>query len=320
VRQQFFEEQGAPRWRELVEILDGLDARVPVDTSAFPLLYRQLCQDLALARDRQFGGQLIDRLNGLALRGHQWLYQARVRSSSRALDFLARDFPRAVRAEWRIFGFMALLFVGSGLSLLGLLQANPDLVHSFIGPERLGELEAMYEPGAPHIGAPRRYDDQVMMFGYYILNNVGIAFRTFASGLIFGLGSLFFVAFNGIFLGLVAGHLTNLGYGATFYPFVIGHASLELTAIVLSGVAGTKLGMALLSPGPRSRIQALRGSMQRSILILYGAAAMLFVAAIVEAFWSSNALFAAPTKYGVGIVLWIIVGTYLLAAGRGNGD
>ncbi len=67
MRQQFFEEQQAPRWRELAEILDGLDARAAVDTTEFPRLYRRLCQDLALARDRQFGGQLIDRLNGAVL-------------------------------------------------------------------------------------------------------------------------------------------------------------------------------------------------------------------------------------------------------------
>ena len=30
------------------------------------------------------------------------------------------------------------------------------------------------------------------MFGYYVMNNIGIAFQTFASGLLFGLGTLFF--------------------------------------------------------------------------------------------------------------------------------
>lgn len=34
------------------------------------------------------------------------------------------------------------------------------------------------------------------MFGYYIMNNIGIAFQTFASGLLFGLGSLFFPCFS----------------------------------------------------------------------------------------------------------------------------
>ena len=320
MRQQFFEEQREPDWIRLARILDGLDAGRRIDARVFPTLYRQLCRDLALARDRQFGGHLIDRLNGIALRGHDWLYRARSRSSLRVLRFLSTEFPRAVRAEWRIVTSMALLFVGFALGLLWLVQADPDLVHSFVGQEQLREFEEMYDPSASHIGLPRGYDDDVMMFGYYVLNNVGIAFRTFASGLLFGVGSLFFVAFNGAYLGLIASHVSNLGYGSTFYPFVFGHASFELTAMVLSGAAGMKLGLALLSPGSRTRVQALREALKGSILILYGAACMLLVAAVIEAFWSSSVLLPAPVKLGVGSVLWIALATYLLAAGRARAD
>ena len=88
---------------------------------------------------------------------------------------------------------------------------------------------------------------------------MGVAFRTFAWGLFCGVGSLFLVLFNGIVLGLLAAHLTLAGFAGTFFPFVIGHGSFELTAIVLAGVAGVKLGGSLLAPGLRSRAAALRG-------------------------------------------------------------
>ena len=39
------------------------------------------------------------------------------------------------------------------------------------------------------------------MFGFYILNNVSIGFRSFAGGIIFGLGTIFFLVFNGLILG-----------------------------------------------------------------------------------------------------------------------
>ena len=67
--------------------------------------------------------------------------------------------------------------------------------------------------------------------------------------------------------------------------------------------------MALLSPGPRSRLQALREAVQGSIRILYGAAAMLLVAALIEAFWSSSTLFPASIKIAVGVALWLAVAT-----------
>ena len=41
------------------------------------------------------------------------------------------------------------------------------------------------------------------MFGYYIRNNTGIGFQTFAGGLLLGLGTLFFLVFNGFYIGAV---------------------------------------------------------------------------------------------------------------------
>ena len=320
MRQEVFEAPREERWQRLERVLDQLDAREAPSEDDFPKLYRQVCQDLALARDRQFGGNLVDRLNLLALRGHQHLYQARVGGRNRVLRFIVRDFPRAVRREWRLFALMSLLFYGTGFGLVALLGANPDLIHSLFDENQLSQFESMYDPEAEHVGLPRGYDDDVLAFGYYILNNIGIAFRTFASGLVFGIGSLFIVTFNGVVIGAIAGHLTNQGFGVTFWPFVVGHGSFELTAIVLSGVAGMRLGLSLVAPGPYTRGQALRNAARGSLVLVYGAAGMLLVAAVIEAFWSANAVFPALVKYGVGAALWGLVALYLLGAGRSVGD
>ena len=154
------------------------------------------------------------------------------------------------------------------------------------------------------------------MFGYYINNNISIAFNTFASGLVFGIGSLFIIFFNGITIGAVAGHLTRIGYGEPFWSFVCGHGAFELTAITLAGAAGMRLGLALLSPGQRTRIGALRDAAQRALPVISGAGAMLVVAAGVEAFWSPIRLFAPETKYAVAAFLWIFVFAFLAIAGR----
>ena len=92
-----------------------------------------------------------------------------------------------------------------------------------------------------------------MMFGFYIRNNIGVAFQCFAGGLFAGLGTLFFLAYNGAFSGAIAGYLTERGLSSTFYSFVATHSAFELTAIVLSGAAGLRIGHALLAPGRRPR-------------------------------------------------------------------
>src|SRR3546814_5030348 len=80
---------------------------------------------------------------------------------------------------------------------------------------------------------------------------------TFAGGLLAGVGSLLVLVFNGVMFGTVAAHLQGIGHGGPFWRFVVGHAAPELSAIVVAGTAGLRLGLGLVAPGRRRRIDAL---------------------------------------------------------------
>ena len=86
--------------------------------------------------------------------------------------------------------------------------------------DQLAQFEKMYDPHNAHLG--RSSGTDLQMFGYYVMNNVSIAFRTFASGLFFGVGAIYVLAANGVLIGGVAGHLTAIGYGHPFWRFVVG--------------------------------------------------------------------------------------------------
>ena len=98
-----------------------------------------------------------------------------------------------------------------------------------------------------------------------------------------------------------------------------GHSALELTAIMLSGAAGLKLGFALIAPGQLSRKAAVMQAARAATRIVYGAAAMFLAAAFVEAFWSPLTEVPVHIKYGVGIAMWLAVAAYFVLAGRGRG-
>ena len=196
----------------------------------------------------------------------------------------------------------------------GSVYAAPELVYSLLDHEQVAELEAMYRPESH--AADRGTDSDVLMLGYYIANNIGIAFRTFAAGLVAGIGTVFILLMNGVHIGTVAGYLTAQGYSGTFYPFVAGHSAFELTGIVLAGVAGLKLGLALLAPGRLSRLAALRRAAAVSVRLLYGVTGLLLLAAVIEAFWSSSHGVPAAVRYGCGGAGWLLLAGYLLGAGR----
>lgn len=317
--QQLFQERHNETWKEIADVLDTLDRGTLVTGGdTFPERYREICQHLAIARRRRYGAELIEGLNRLALRGHQHLYSKRLHLGHMVADFVAGGFPRLVRAEWKLLLLSTLLFFGTGLAAYSAVQARPEIVYTILGPSMPAQMESMYDPSSDHFLQERPSDSDLFMFGFYIRNNVGIGFRTFASGILLGIGSAFFLFFNGLMLGGAAGHIDHVGYGSTFYPFIIGHGAFELTAIVLAGVAGMKLGVTVLAPGRRSRGRAIVEEGRQAVKIVFGFAGMLFIAAFLEAFWSSSSIIPADVKIGVGAVLWLIVIAYFTFIGRGR--
>ncbi|MDG1583032.1 stage II sporulation protein M [Pseudomonas sp. GOM6] len=320
MKQHLFEQRHAADWQDFAKRLDQLEqGKVErSDSERFASDYRRICQHLALAGERGYSSHLIDQLQQLAMRGHQQFYRHRSHLGAQIIRFVIAGFPQLVRQEWRAVLAGALLFFGS-LLLMGLLTWQfPELIYSLMAADQVRDMEEMYDPAARRIGrfAERDSGDDWMMFGFYVMNNIGIAFQTFASGLLFGLGSLFFLLYNGLVIGAVAGHLTRIGYSETFWSFVIGHGAFELTAIAFAGAAGLKLGWALLAPGRLRRGEALRQAAGKSIQLVAGVILFLLIAAFIEAYWSSMTYADASIKYWVGGGLWLMVLAYFLLAGR----
>jgi len=316
VRQHQFETAHATEWQEFEAFLENPE-KSPFAAEEMPSRYRRICQTLALAADRQYSPELVDRLNRLALRGHHALYRNRRRQSQRVLEYLLAGFPALVRAEWRLVAAAALLFFGPLLGLIAVLQSYPEFAHYILEPGQIASFHEMYDPANRRLGT-RGADSILMMFGFYIWNNIRIGFQTFAGGLLFGVGSIWFLGANGVIIGAVAGYLTHVGYTQTFWSFVAGHSSPELLAIVISGAAGLRLGMALIAPGNMSRRAALVAAAKPAVRLMYGAAVMFLAAAFVEAFWSPLTEVDFQIKIIVGISGWAIFLLYFLLAGRGR--
>ena len=319
-----FEQSHQQEWDELQTLLAQLHKSVraraadgqPIAGERVAALYRRACEQLALARARAYPAYLTDRLEQLTSDAHQLIYQHAELGWSRLKRVVAYDFPRAVRAQ-SAYVWIALAVFGVPTLVLGYgVYFRPELILTVVDPMTAASFQDMYSESAAAIGRTRDAQNDWVMFGFYIANNIGVAFQCFASGLFAGVGSLFFLAFNGAYGGAIAGYLTEKGLGPTFYSFVVTHAAFELTAIVLSGAAGLRLGHALLAPGRYTRLQSLVRAAKESAVIIYGVMAMLLIAAALEAFWSSAKWMPPIMKYGVAAICWIAVLSYLTLQGR----
>jgi uncharacterized membrane protein SpoIIM required for sporulation len=319
-----FEEMYEGEWAELETLLDRVLGRktgtstyaAPVCGARVAALYRRACEHLALARARSYPAHTIDRLERITADAHQLIYHRREFGLTRVRDLLAVEFPSSVRKHISYVAVAAATFILPTVVIALLVYWRPELILSVVSSDTASSFEDMYSPTADAIGRTRTATTDWMMFGHYIRNNVGVAFQCFAGGLFAGLGTLFFLAYNGAFAGALAGFLTARGLSPTFYSFVATHSAFELTAIVLSGAAGLRMGGALLAPGRLTRRQSLVAATQDSVVLLYGVTAMLFVAAAVEAFWSSANWLSPAVKYGVAAVCWIAVLSYFAFQGR----
>ncbi len=294
-----------------------IDAALAWPLEELPRRYREICHHLALARDRHYSSTLVERLERLVLVGHQALYGAQELSGGVG-RFLRAGLPRLIRSKSGYIWASALLFFGPLIACIVAIQYSPEFAYLIVSPEQMAEVQQMYAPGNQRLGLQRDAGTDFEMFGFYVANNVRIDFQCFAGGLLFGIGAIFFLLFNGLFIGAIAGHLTHVGYIETFWGFVAGHSAFELTGIVLSGAAGLMLGMALIAPGRQTRFAAVKSRMPDIIGVVYGAALLTFLAAFIEAFWSASRVPPVQVKYAVGIALWVVTLAYFVFVGRGT--
>jgi uncharacterized membrane protein SpoIIM required for sporulation len=322
VTESAFASRRQEEWAQLERLahhvaLKGLRGMAPTEIVSVAPLYRDACADLAAAQAARYSAPLVDYLQDLTATAHMVLYGARARRGPSGLRVAGvrgafEAFPRAVRAHYRAMLLSAAFFFLP--LLIGTLAAlhDPGFAFRIVPEETLRSLTEAYAKG---FEGGRAAGEGAAMAGFYVNNNVGIALRCFALGIFGGLGSAFYLVDNGLSIGAVVGYVLAHGGGANILTFMVGHGSFELTAIVLAGGAGLSLGWSIVSPGNKTRAASLQAAGQEVAVIAFGAAAMLLLAAGIEAFWSGSSI-PSQVKQGVGTVLWMVVLGYLSFVGR----
>lgn len=323
MKQALFEQQHQPQWQafeaQLLQ-LEGKHKRMdPALARQFCAHYSLVCHHLALCQDRQYSGGLAGYLHHLAQRGHQALYRHQNGGLwAKFWSFLRVDFPQTVRQERvLVYWAHALFYLPLFLALL-LVALHPPMLAQWagadVGAQAAQSYADMAEQYAERVNRPAWQNGA--MFGFYVFNNIGIAFQSFAGGLLFGIGSVYTTMYNGLIIGGVMGYMVHEPSGTAFYSFIAAHGAFELTGLVLAGAGGLRLGLAMLRPQGLSRRDALKVQGRVAIRLMSGAFVLLALAALVEAFWSPLTSIPMMLKFGVGFVMWSLVYAYLWRAGR----
>jgi uncharacterized membrane protein SpoIIM required for sporulation len=318
--QDRFIDQHKTTWQRLEELLKLLDSSSlrrlhREEVRELGRIYRRTASDLAVARAESRDPRLINYLNSLVIRAHGRIYQADAQGGSRVKDFFARDFPQTFRRTWTYTAVSFSVFML--FSVIGFVGTKADPEFS----ELVGVAPAfreLYIETKTHWWEDLNQANQVGASSIFT-HNIQVTIYTFAFGALFGVGTLFYLAYNGANIASVLALTYRAGFGNDLLTFMVGHGVIELSCIFIAGGAGLLIGSALLMPGDLSRADALKSRGKDAVRLMMGVAVLLVIAGIIEGF-ISPAPIPAAIKFSVAAITGMALYSYLLLAGRTNGE
>lgn len=310
-----------PEWQRLREILarikaEGFDRLSAEEIIEFGKWYRRASVELSFQRSRDADAARIAFLNDLVGQCYAYVYTAPRRPWPSVLRFFTTDFPRTFRKHAVLMIIAALLFFVPGIISFAVTWHDKSLAAQVLPPEFFDAVDQVVERHhTPKDWMPAF--TRVSSFSLIVTNNIRISFLVFAGGMTAGAVTIPLLVTNGILLGIVTAGVGMDGTRTALncWAFIAPHGVIELSAIYISGGAGLLLAYALLIPGVYPRRVALVRAGKDAFILVMGVAAMLVVAAIVEAFFSPLNI-REDFKLSVAGVIGILLYSYLLLAGR----
>ncbi len=272
-------------------------------------LYQRVSGHLAHARVAYRDPSLVARLTTVVADANAAIYSTRTSTGAAIRRFVFASFPGAV---WRIRRFVlasALLTLVPGI-LVGGWIANSDAALDASGPEAVRAAYVEEDFADYYSSEPAAQFAAGVTF-----NNIRVAITAFALGIFACVGTAAILVFNGANVGVAGGLFAAVGEHARFWGLILPHGLLELTAVIVAGGAGLRLGWALIDPGDRTRTEALTNEGRRSVLVVLGLIGAFVVAGLIEGFVTGSPL---PTvaRIAVGVSVEAAFVAYIFRFGR----
>jgi uncharacterized membrane protein SpoIIM required for sporulation len=277
----------------------------------FGELYRRAATDLAIARAETRDPKLINYLNSLVIRAHGKIYRADTNGAAVMWRFFTSDLPQTFRQNFSYFALAFAVFMFFSVASFYLCYYSMEFA------DHLGLEQARFAAQSDARWWERLNAANQIGSSEILTNNIRVSFFAFALGVLFGVGTFYILAYNGLFIGGVLGvcYKTNPEFANALVTFMVGHGVVELSCIFMAGGAGMMIGYALVNPGDLTRSQALKKKGMESARIVIGCAFFLVLAGIIEGFLSPSAL-PAWIKIMTGVLTGIAMFSYLLLVGH----
>ena len=269
-----------------------------------PLLYRSTLSSLSVARETSLDRSLVTYLEQLCTRAYFQIYGVQTSAWRQLGQFFARGWPQAVQSLWKETLVSLLLTVAGVVTAYLLVLHDPQLFYTLMP----GDMAQGRDPSASvemlrqtiYDGGGKADQSALAEFASFLFtHNAQISIFSFALGFMFCAPTIGLLLYNGLSIGALAAVFASKGLGVGFVGWLFIHGTTELFAIIISGAAGFRIGLAVAFPGRLSRTDAAVAAGRSAALAMAGTIIMLAVAGLLEGI-GRQVITADTARYAIG--------------------
>lgn len=282
------------RLQELTDVARRVRDLEPDDLDQMIHLYQRAGANLATARvEYAADAALVNRLTLLVADAHGVLYGQRdVEVRRSVVRFATVTFPAAVYGLRRYIAVAALLTVLPWAVFQIWLAVSPT-AFDVAAPDATAQQYIDQDFEEYYSNQPsQNFATQVF------LNNIRVGFLAFAAGALLCIFTVALLVWNGASVGMAGGLFTHVGQWDRFWGLILPHGMLEVSAVIVAGAAGLRIGWAVIAPGDRPRFHAFVDEARKAGSVAGGLVVAFLMAAGVEGFVTGRPW---PTWVRIGI-------------------
>ena len=303
MREAAFTKQNIERWQSYEHLLNGSGSIAPEKKSE---IFIQLTDDLSFARTQYPNGEITNYLNTLASKIHQQIYKNKKEESKRFITFWTHELPQLFLTLRKplLYSFI-ITFTATAIGVLSTL-GDDSFARLIMGDAYINMTMENIKHGDP-TGVYAK-GDQLDMFFAITFNNIRVSFTAFAAGILCSVGTGYLLFYNGIMLGSFFTLFYQQKLLMSSLAVVMLHGTLEISAIIIAGGAGLRMGNSILFPGTYSRMDSFKMGAKDGLKVVMGLMPLFIVAGFIESFVTRYATLPLAAKLLIiGLSLLFII-------------
>jgi uncharacterized membrane protein SpoIIM required for sporulation len=267
------------KWQKAEGVAENAMAQSPDQLAD---VYTDITTDLAFAQTHYPESRITIYLNNLSQALHGEIYRNKREKWSRIITFWTHEVPQTMYdARWLLLASFIITVVSALVGVISQM-ADIDFVRLILGDDYVDMTLENISKGTPM--AVYSGGAETPMFLSITINNIMVAFITFAMGLLTSIATGWYLFRNGIMLGSFEAFFYQHGLLGESMLAVFMHGTLEISAIIVAGAAGISLGNGFLFPGTYSRLESFQRGAKRGLKIAVGTVPIFITAGFIEGF------------------------------------